>query len=144
MKLAALTLALCTAFGASGAQSTSSATELGTSRVFARAAGAVRSTAAGGSSRDVLRGALLTGEAVAIHETTQPAGATPAPLHVIGHSEFIVVRQGTVTFVHDAVSETAGAGDMLYVAKGTMHAVRNAGDTPATYVVIAIGGDVKR
>lgn len=144
MRSSALLFLPCIVFGACRAQSASSATELATSRVFAVSDGAVRTTPAGGRSRDILRASLLTGEAIAMHETTQPVGAAPAPLHAINHSEFIVVRQGTVTFAHDGLNETAGAGDILYIARGTMHAVRNTGDTPATYVVIAIGGDVKR
>ena len=142
MKQAALFVLACT--GLCSAQSTTSATDLGTSKVFAATDGAVRTTPTGSKSRDILRAALLSGEAVSIHESTHPAGGKPVPLHVVDHSEFIVIREGTVTFVHDGISETAGPGAILYVAKGTNHAVRNAGDTPTTYVVIAIGGDVKR
>ena len=143
MKLSVLLLG-CGLAGACVAQSATPATDLSASRVFAVADGAVRGTPSGGRGRDILHGALVSGEAVSIHESTQPAGAKPVPLHLIDHSEFVLVREGTVTFVHDGVSETAGPGAILYVAKGTMHAVRTAGETAATYVVIAIGGDVKR
>jgi hypothetical protein len=30
------------------------------------------------------------------------------------------------------------------VALGTMHTVKNVGDVPAKYVVVAVGGDVKK
>ena len=104
----------------------------------------VRRTANGGESRNVVRGVLKTGEAVAVHESMQPAGAEPNPAHRIEHSEFIVVTEGTVEFDHDGRSERVGAGGVIYVAYGTMHRLRNVGNGPAKYVVVAIGGDTKK
>ena len=43
-----------------------------------------------------------------------------------------------------AVTEHATAGDVLLVAKGTMHGVRNVGAGPVAYFVLAIGGDVNQ
>ncbi len=97
----------------------------------------------GGESRDILHAALATGEAVSIHESTQMPGIKPNPPHTIQHSEFILVREGTLAFEHDGLSEQAGPGSVLYVAYGTLHTVRNIGNTPARYMVIAIGGDQK-
>ena len=88
-----------------------------------------------------MHGTLQTGEAVGVHESMQPAGTKPNPLHTIQHSELILVREGTLAFVHDGLEEKAGPGDIIYVYYGTMHTVRNIGDGPAKYVVIAIGGD---
>jgi quercetin dioxygenase-like cupin family protein len=65
-------------------------------------------------------------------------------LHKIQHSEFIVVEQGTLEFEHDGKAERAGPGSIIYVAFGTEHAIKNAGDGPAKYVVIQIGGDTKK
>ncbi len=104
----------------------------------------VRKMANGGESRDVVRGALVTGERVALHESVVPVGATPVELHVIRHSEFIVVRDGSVMFDHGDKSEVAGPGDVIYVPFGTMHRVRNVGSVPAKYVVVGIGGDSKK
>src|SRR5271156_6608831 len=64
----------------------------------------VRKMANGGESRDVVRGTLKTGEVIAVHESLQPAGTTPNPLHIIQHSEVIVVVLGTVLFEHDGRS----------------------------------------
>lgn len=91
-----------------------------------------------------MRGILTTGEPVAAHESIQPVGSTPVALHPIHHSELIVVSEGDVMFDHDDISEKAGPGDVIYVPLGTVHRVRNVGTVPAKYVVIAIGGDVKK
>jgi quercetin dioxygenase-like cupin family protein len=103
-----------------------------------------RKMANGGQSRDILRGALPTGEVIGVHESEQPAGTPPNPAHTIQHTEVIVVIQGTVVFEHDGKSEKAGPGDILYVAKGTEHAVRNAGQDTAKYCVVQIGGDTRK
>jgi quercetin dioxygenase-like cupin family protein len=102
----------------------------------------VPKTAANGSvSRSVFTGTLTTGEAISVHETMQPAGTVPNPAHRVQHSELIVVQEGRLEFQHDGKTERADAGSIIYVAYGTLHAVRNIGDGPAKYVVIQIGGD---
>lgn len=114
------------------------------SRVFSYASLPVRTAANGGQGRNVLHGRLVTGEEVAIHESVQPAGATPNPAHRIQHSEVICVREGTLEFLHDGKTEQVGSGGVIFVAKGTMHQVRNIGDRSAAYFVVAIGGDVNK
>jgi quercetin dioxygenase-like cupin family protein len=98
----------------------------------------------GAVGHNVFTGTLATGEAVAVHETMQPAGTVASPAHRIQHSELIVVEEGTLEFEHDGKAERAGAGSIIYVAFGTVHAVRNVGDGPAKYFVIQIGGDTKK
>jgi mannose-6-phosphate isomerase-like protein (cupin superfamily) len=120
---------------------------LATARVFSAADVPVRRMANGGESRTIVHGTLATGETVNLHESVQPVGATPNAPHVIHHSEFIVVRAGELEFDHELngkmVSESAHADDVLYIANGTMHTVKNVGQVPATYIVVAIGGDAK-
>lgn len=98
----------------------------------------------GAEIRSIVHGELKTGESVDLHETMQPVGTVPSPLHPINHSEFIVVREGMIAFSHDGKVERVGPGGVMYVAQGTMHSLKNVGDVPARYVVIAIGGDVKK
>lgn len=98
----------------------------------------------GGESRNIVQGVLATGESVALHESMLPAGSVPNPAHRIEHSEFIVVREGTLEFEHDGQVEKVGPGGVIYVAFGTLHRVRNVGDVAAKYVVIAMGGDTAR
>lgn len=99
----------------------------------------------GGDRRVMLHGKLATGEPLELHQSMQTPG-TPAPaLHVIHHSELILVREGTLKFQHEVdgklVDETVGPGGAFYIAYGTKHAVSNGGSTPARYFVVEIGGD---
>ena len=72
---------------------------------------------ANGSSRKmVFDGKLETGEVISAHQSAAPAGTPPAPAHKIAHSEFIVVMEGTMEFVHDGKTDRAKAGDVIYVA----------------------------
>ena len=95
----------------------------------------------GGKSWPVIHGVLATGEAIAVHESLQPAGISPSPEHTIQHSELILVQEGTLLFEHDGRSDKVGPGGVIFVATGTKHTARNVGDGPAKYLVIAIGGD---
>ncbi len=117
-------------------------TMLSQSKVFPYADGAVRKFANGGESHDLVIGTLKTGEAVRVHESVQPEGAVPNPAHAVDHSEFIVVLAGTLEFRHDGKAETAGPGDVIYVADGTDHQVCNAGKSEVRYAVISIAGDI--
>ena len=107
----------------------------------------VRAMANGGESRDIAHGTLATGEKVSLHQSMQPVAQTPPALHVIQHSEFICVREGELEFQHEVdgkvIAERAGPGGVFYVAFGTKHAVKNVGNVPAKYFVVAIGGDAK-
>jgi mannose-6-phosphate isomerase-like protein (cupin superfamily) len=100
-------------------------------------------TANGGESRSIVHGTLATGEAVALHESVLPVGVAPNPPHKIQHSEFIIVLEGKLAFEHDGKSEKVGQGDVVLVAVGVTHTLRNVGDVPAKYVVVGIGGDIK-
>jgi hypothetical protein len=59
---------------------------LSQSRVYTLDEMPVRKMANGGESRDVLRGTLATGEAIGVHESTQPAGMVPNSPHTIQHT----------------------------------------------------------
>lgn len=125
------------------AQTQSSEPALSQSQVFQLEQLAAHTNPNGSKSWNILHGKLATGEAISIHESQQPAGIPPNPAHQIQHSEFIFVREGTLEFTHDGKSERVSAGGVIFVAFGTMHSARNVGDMPASYCVIAIGGDTK-
>lgn len=114
------------------------------SHVFRLADLPVHKNPNGSESWNVMHGRLPTGEQIALHVSMQPVGTVPNPAHRIEHSEIICLRAGTLEFQHDGLTEQAAAGDVLFVAKGTMHGVRNVGAGPAAYLVLAIGGDVNQ
>ena len=111
------------------------------SRVIHASEMPVHTMANGGESRDVVRGTTATGDAVGLHLTTQPAGAKPNPPHANQHTELFCVEEGALEIEHDGRVDRVEPGDVMLVAKGTVHQVRNAGPGPVTYFVVAIGGD---
>jgi quercetin dioxygenase-like cupin family protein len=141
--LSPLSAFLVVACGLAAAQTTTG-NSLATARVFDYDQMQVRTAPNGTEYRAVFNGTLATGESVGAHESMQPAGTLPPPLHKNQHSELIVVQQGTVEYSHDGKAERAGPGSILYIPIGTEHAVKNVGDGPAKYVVLQIGGDTKK
>jgi quercetin dioxygenase-like cupin family protein len=118
--------------------------DLSRSRVFRLADLPVRKNPNGSESWNVLQGRLPTGEQISLHVSMQPPGTVPNPAHRIEHSEIICLREGALEFQHDGMAEQAAAGGVMFVAKQTMHSVRNVGAGSTTYLVIAIGGDVNQ
>ena len=89
--------------------------------------------------RAVLKGKLATGESLEVHETTLPPGGTPHPPHRHAHSEMWLIREGTVDITVNDTTTRLGPGSVGFVSSNDEHGIKNAGETPATYFVVAIG-----
>lgn len=114
------------------------------SRVFRFAELPVQRRTNGSESRNILAGSLVTGEQVAIHASMQPAGTVPNPAHTIQHTELLCLCEGTLEFAHDGKTEQVHEGDVVLIAYGTNHSLRNVGTGLARYTVVGIGGNINR
>lgn len=96
-------------------------------------------TANNAQFRDILKGKLATGESLEVHETTLPPGGAPHPPHHHLHSEMWLIREGTVELVVSGKTYRLGPGSVGFVHSNDEHGIKNVGETPATYFVVAIG-----
>ncbi len=93
----------------------------------------------GAEIRPVLKGKLATGESLETHETTLPPGGAPHPPHHHVHSEMWLIREGTVELTINGTRYRLGPGSVGFVHSNDEHGITNAGATPATYFVVAVG-----
>jgi len=90
-------------------------------------------------TRKIVDGKIPTGEHVEIHETTLAPGAAPHAPHKHAHSEFWLIREGTVELNINGQIHQLTAGSAGLAASNDLHGIKNVGATPATYFVVAIG-----
>ncbi len=118
-------------------------TELDTSKVIPYDALKVSHTANGGEMRPVMSGVLPTGESIEIHETVLPAGKMPHPPHKHPNTEILFIQQGTLEYLNDGKAEPVASGGIIFTASNVMHGLKNVGDTPANYIVMSVGRQLK-
>jgi mannose-6-phosphate isomerase-like protein (cupin superfamily) len=118
------------AFAAQGEPLPSATFEFGKLRVEERDHAEIRS---------IMKGKLVTGESVEVHESTLPPNGFPHAPHHHAHSEMWLIREGTLQLTINGTSHVLGPGGLGFVRSNEEHGIRNVGTTTANYYVVAIG-----
>jgi quercetin dioxygenase-like cupin family protein len=91
---------------------------------------------ANGERRDVANNPTATLAVFECHVTTLNPGRASHEPHRHPQEELIIVKEGTLEVHINGETQRAGAGSVFFYASNDAHAVRNVGDTRATYWVI--------
>lgn len=89
--------------------------------------------------RSIMKGKLVTGESVEVHESTLPPNGFPHAPHHHAHSEMWLIREGTLQLTINGTPHVLGPGGLGFVRSNEEHGIRNVGTTTANYYVVAIG-----
>ncbi len=91
---------------------------------------------ANGERRAVFDGPTTTLDNLHCHITTLKPGANSGEPRRHLQEEVIIIKEGQVEAHVDGRVQTAGPGSVIFFAANAVTRLRNAGDTPATYIVI--------
>jgi len=86
--------------------------------------------------RKVFQAPTPTLDELECHITTLNPGQTPHEPHKHVDEELILVKEGTVESLVNGEKRRAPAGSVIFQSSNQLHAIRNVGDTPATYFVV--------
>ena len=89
-----------------------------------------------GSTRNFFKSPTATLEMLECHVTTLNAGESSHPPHKHPEEEIVIIREGTVETLGNGEWKRSGPGSVIFNASNVEHALRNVGDTPATYHVL--------
>jgi quercetin dioxygenase-like cupin family protein len=90
-----------------------------------------------GESRQVFDGTLHDGEPVDMHITLLAPGQMPHPPHHHEWEEIIMLQTGLLEFTIKGNSTRVGPGSVVYIASNEEHGLKNVGDVPSQYFVLA-------
>ena len=93
-------------------------------------------TTPNGERRDVANNPTPTLAVFECHITTLNPGRASHEPHRHPQEELILVKEGTVEVHLNGTTQVAGPGSVFFFASNDAHALRNVGDTRATYWVI--------
>jgi len=136
LALVMLSLAMPIASRAQNSTPAAPAAKLG-SRVFNWNSLVAKSTNVG-ERRDVTDGPTATLERFECHISTLNPGRESHPPHHHPQEEFIILQEGTLDVYINGRTQRVGPGTLFFFASHDRHNVRNAGDTPATYLVFNV------
>jgi mannose-6-phosphate isomerase-like protein (cupin superfamily) len=91
--------------------------------------------------RPIVEGLLHDGHPIEAHATELAPSSMPHGSHRHKHEEMFLIREGAVEVTVNGKSTRLGPGGVAFIASGEDHGIRNVGDTPAHYFVIALGRD---
>jgi quercetin dioxygenase-like cupin family protein len=91
---------------------------------------------ANGVRRAVFDGPTTTLDKAHCHITTLNPGQNSGEPRRHLQEEVIIVKEGLVEATFDGKTQTAGPGSVIFFAANAVTRLRNAGDGPATYIVI--------
>ena len=89
-----------------------------------------------GAIRNLVRQPTATLDELEMHVTTLNPGEQAHPPHQHPDEELLIIKEGTVEALVNGEWKRVGPGSVIFQAANQLHAIRNAGDTPATYHVI--------
>jgi mannose-6-phosphate isomerase-like protein (cupin superfamily) len=89
--------------------------------------------------RHIMKGKLATGEALEVHESMLPPNGYPHAPHHHPHSEMWLIREGKVQLTINGTPHILGPGGLGFVRSNEEHGIKNVGEGPANYFVVAIG-----
>lgn len=99
-------------------------------------------TSANGERRDVANNPTATLATFECHITTLNPGKESHAPHRHPQEELIIVKEGTLEVHINGQTQVAGPGSTFFYASNDAHAVKNVGDTRATYWVINLATTV--
>jgi quercetin dioxygenase-like cupin family protein len=89
-----------------------------------------------GESRKVCQAPTATLDELEIHVTTLNPGELAHPPHQHPDEELLIIKEGTVEALVNGEWKRVGPGSVIFQASNQLHAIRNVGETAATYHVI--------
>src|SRR5215510_5447620 len=89
-----------------------------------------------GSTRKFFQAPTATLDELECHVTTLNPGETSHAPHRHPDEEIVIIREGNVESNLNGVLHRLGPGSVIFHASNQLHALRNIGQTPATYHVI--------
>jgi quercetin dioxygenase-like cupin family protein len=89
-----------------------------------------------GVRRAVFDGPTTTVDNIHCHITTLNPGANSGEPRRHLQEEVIIIKEGQVEATVDGRTQTAGPGSVIFFAANAVTRLRNAGDGPATYIVV--------
>jgi quercetin dioxygenase-like cupin family protein len=89
--------------------------------------------------RNVFDGLTHDGTHIDMHITTLMPGLSPHPEHHHEWEELMMIQNGTLEMTIQDKKARLGPGSVIYVYSNEQHGLKNVGDSPAQYFVLAIG-----